>query len=107
MLHVALPDPYAVVHLNGVEVASTAVCKKSLNPLWNETFELWVHSPTMEAKRFTYTFCSPVTKQSRITVNIFNDKKRKRANISEYGSGFLGGSHFVVEQAIDIHVTSL
>jgi Ca2+-dependent lipid-binding protein len=106
MLHVAFPVPYAVVHLNGVEVASTVV-DQSLNPIWNDTFKLWVYSLTMEAKAFTYTFCSSVTKQSLITVKIFDEKKRKKADRKDNVSGLFGGINFLVGEVIDIDDTSL
>lgn len=56
----SLPDPFAIVYLNGVEVTRTAVDKKSLNPSWNKPFRL------------------SVTKQSRITVDIIDEKSKKR-----------------------------
>jgi E3 ubiquitin-protein ligase NEDD4 len=104
MLHVALPDPYAIVKLNGIEVASTAVIKRTLDPPWNESFKLWVHSLTTEAKTFTYTFHSSVTKQSRIEVEIFDEKKQKKANTKDYG--YLGALHFQVGDVIDIKCRS-
>jgi len=100
MLHVALPDPYAIVKLNRMKVASTAVIKRTLDPHWDEVFKLWVHSLTMEAKTFTYTFCSSVTKQSRIKVEIFDEKKQKKAN--PFDNGYLGGIHFQVGDVINI-----
>jgi Ca2+-dependent lipid-binding protein len=104
MLHVALPDPYAIVKVNGIWVASTAGIKKTLDPHWNEVFKLWVYSLTMEAKTFTYTFCSSVTKQSRIKVEIFDEKKQKKANTKD--NGYLGGIHFQVGDVINIDPTS-
>jgi E3 ubiquitin-protein ligase NEDD4 len=104
MLHVALPSPYAIVKLNGTDVFSTAAIKRTLNPYWNETFKLWVHSLTMEAKTFTYTFFSSVTKQSRIMVEIWDEKKQKKANTKDYG--YLGGIHFQVGDVINIDPTS-
>jgi E3 ubiquitin-protein ligase NEDD4 len=104
MLQVAFPDPYAIVKLNGIEVASTAVIKRTLNPHWNEEFKLWVHSLTREAKTFTYTFGSSVTQQSRIEVEIFDVKKQKKANKKD--NGYLGGIQFKVGDVINIDVRS-
>jgi E3 ubiquitin-protein ligase NEDD4 len=104
MLHVALPDPYAIVKLNGMKVASTAVIKRTLYPYWNETFELWVHSLTTEAKTFTYTLGSTVTEQSSIKVEIWDEKKQKKANTKDYG--YLGGIHFQVGDVIDFKASS-
>ncbi len=99
MLHAAFPDPYAIIKLNGIEVASTAVYKKSVNPNWNENLRLWVHSLTIEAKTFTYTFCSYVTKQSLIKVDIFDAKKEK--NVFSQNCGYLGSIEFQVWDVID------
>ena len=34
------PDPFAVVTINGEQTRSTAVIKKTLNPYWNESFDM-------------------------------------------------------------------
>jgi E3 ubiquitin-protein ligase NEDD4 len=104
MLHIALPDPYAIVKLNGIIMASTAVIKRTLDPHWNESFKLWAHSLTMEANTFTYTFCSSVTEQSSIEVKIYDDKKAKKLNTKDYG--YLGVLHFRVGDVIDINARS-
>ena len=35
-----LPDPFAVATLNGEQTTTTAVIKRTLNPYWNEQFDL-------------------------------------------------------------------
>jgi E3 ubiquitin-protein ligase NEDD4 len=35
-----LPDPFAVITVNGEQTHSTSVVKKTLNPYWNESFEM-------------------------------------------------------------------
>jgi E3 ubiquitin-protein ligase NEDD4 len=45
MLDVALPDPFAVVTIGEDQTKITSIIKKTLNPNWNENFDLWVHSP--------------------------------------------------------------
>ena len=40
----AFPDPFAVIHVvpNGNQTRTTGVIKKTLNPYWNESFDLFV-----------------------------------------------------------------
>ena len=35
-----LPDPFAVVTVDGDQTHTTTVMKKTLNPYWNESFEV-------------------------------------------------------------------
>jgi len=35
-----LPDPFAVATLNGEQTKTTGVSKRTLNPYWNESFDL-------------------------------------------------------------------
>ncbi|KAI8607600.1 C2 domain-containing protein [Chytriomyces sp. MP71] len=35
-----LPDPFAVITVNGEQTKTTQVVKKTLNPYWNESFDL-------------------------------------------------------------------
>lgn len=37
------PDPFAVATVNGEQTQTTGVIKKTLNPYWNESFDLCVH----------------------------------------------------------------
>ena len=39
-LFVGLPDPFAVVTVDGDQTHTTTVMKKTLNPYWNESFEV-------------------------------------------------------------------
>jgi Ca2+-dependent lipid-binding protein len=34
------PDPFAVATINGEQTRTTNVIKKTLNPYWNESFDL-------------------------------------------------------------------
>lgn len=36
------PDPFAVVTVNGEQTQTTQVSKRTLNPYWNESFDLYV-----------------------------------------------------------------
>ena len=43
-----LPDPFAVATVDALQTHTTSVVKKTLNPSWNETFELYViHHPVL------------------------------------------------------------
>ncbi len=34
------PDPFAVATINGEQTRTTGVIKKTLNPYWNESFDM-------------------------------------------------------------------
>ena len=36
------PDPFAVATINGEQTKTTPVSKRTLNPYWNESFDLYV-----------------------------------------------------------------
>lgn len=63
----SLPDPFAVLTVDGEQRNSTAVFKKSLSPTWNEHFDILVRQ------------------SSTITIQIFDNKKFRRRD-----QGFLG-----------------
>lgn len=39
--HVGFPDPFAVATVGGEQTHTTSVIKKTLNPYWNEIFDLY------------------------------------------------------------------
>lgn len=39
------PDPFAVATIGGEQTKTTSVIKRTLNPYWNESFDLSVASP--------------------------------------------------------------
>lgn len=39
---IGFPDPFAVATINGEQTKTTSVIKKTLNPYWNESFDLSV-----------------------------------------------------------------
>lgn len=42
------PDPFAVATISGEQTRTTSVIKKTLNPYWNESFDMYVllrHAP--------------------------------------------------------------
>uniref|UniRef100_A0A1D1YQV7 E3 ubiquitin-protein ligase n=1 Tax=Anthurium amnicola TaxID=1678845 RepID=A0A1D1YQV7_9ARAE len=75
-----LPDPFAVVTVDGEQTHTTSVIKKTLNPYWNESFDV------------------QVTNQSVIAVQIFDQKKFKKKD-----QGFLGVINVQVGDVIDVN----
>ncbi|KAI9889943.1 MAG: hypothetical protein M1814_004666 [Vezdaea aestivalis] len=74
------PDPFAVAMVNGEQTKTTQPIKKTLNPYWNEQFDL------------------KVTEDSIIAVQIFDQKKFKKKD-----QGFLGVINVRVSDVIDIN----
>ncbi|CAG8441967.1 15255_t:CDS:10 [Acaulospora colombiana] len=73
-----LPDPFAVVTVDGEQTHTTSVIKRSLNPYWNESFDI------------------QVTNQSVIAVQIFDQKKFKKKD-----QGFLGVINIQISEVFD------
>ncbi|RMZ81588.1 hypothetical protein DV737_g2513, partial [Chaetothyriales sp. CBS 132003] len=61
------PDPFAVATISGEQTKTTAVTKKTLNPYWNESFDM------------------RATEDSILAIQIFDQKKFKKKD-----QGFLG-----------------
>ncbi|KAI8361810.1 hypothetical protein EDC96DRAFT_512588 [Choanephora cucurbitarum] len=76
-----MPDPFAVVTVDGEQTHTTTVMKKTLNPYWNESFDL------------------KVTNQSVIAVQVFDQKKFKKKD-----QGFLGVINLQVANVFDLDV---
>lgn len=78
------PDPFAVATINGEQTKTTQVSKRTLNPYWNESFDLYViPAPTSEAAGLTSS--SKVNEDSILAVQVFDQKKFKKKD-----QGFLG-----------------
>lgn len=73
------PDPFAVATVNGEQTRTTSVIKKTLNPYWNENFDM------------------RVTEDSVLAVQIFDQKKFKKKD-----QGFLGVINVRVGSVIDL-----
>jgi len=76
-----LPDPFAVITVDGEQTNTTSAIKKTLNPYWNEAFDI------------------TITDASTLTVQIFDQKKFKRRD-----QGFLGVINVRVAQVIDLEL---
>ncbi|GAA5826089.1 hypothetical protein JCM5353_004210 [Sporobolomyces roseus] len=74
-----LPDPFAVVTVDGEQTNTTTAIKKTLNPYWNESFDVDVKDASV------------------LTVQIFDQKKFKKKD-----QGFLGVINIPVAQAVDL-----
>ncbi|RPA81827.1 HECT-domain-containing protein [Ascobolus immersus RN42] len=61
------PDPFAVITVDGEQTHTTSVIKKTLNPYWNESFEV------------------SVNESSIVAIQVFDQKKFKKKD-----QGFLG-----------------
>ena len=72
-----MPDPFAIVTVDGEQTGSTSAKKRTLNPLWNAAFHLTV-SPS-----------------SVIAIQVFDQKKFKRKN-----QGFLGVVNLLASQIL-------
>ena len=75
------PDPFAVLTVDGEQTHTTTVIKKTLNPYWNESFNV------------------VVTESSIIAVQIFDQKKFKKKD-----QGFLGVINCRVGDVIDLNL---
>ena len=78
----AMPDPFAVITVDGEQTHSTLSDKSTLNPFWN-------------------TMCRfLVFEKSVISIQVFDQKKFKKD-----GQGFLGVATFLVSSAIDLRIS--
>ncbi|KAG5298333.1 E3 ubiquitin-protein ligase pub1 [Histoplasma ohiense] len=75
------PDPFAVATVGGEQTHTTSVIKKTLNPYWNEVFDL------------------RVTEDSILAIQIFDQKKFKKKD-----QGFLGVINVRIGDVIDLDV---
>ncbi|WPH00921.1 HECT-domain-containing protein [Acrodontium crateriforme] len=73
------PDPFAVATVSGEQTKTTGVIKKTLNPYWNESFDM------------------RVTEESILAVQIFDQKKFKKKD-----QGFLGVVNVRIGSVIDL-----
>lgn len=50
-MHSGFPDPFAVATIGGEQTRTTGVIKKTLNPYWNESFDMYVFAQRYEVVR--------------------------------------------------------
>jgi len=75
----SLPDPFAVLTVDGEQTCTTAIIKKSLSPTWEEHFDITVRQSSM------------------IAIQVFDHKKFKKRD-----QGFLGVLNLPATEAISI-----
>ncbi|KAL7274416.1 hypothetical protein RUND412_002691 [Rhizina undulata] len=78
---IRLPDPFAVVTVDGEQTRTTPVIRRTLNPYWNESFDL------------------DVTESSIVAVQIFDQKKFKKKD-----QGFLGVINIRVGDVLELQL---
>ncbi|CED82804.1 ubiquitin-protein ligase [Phaffia rhodozyma] len=76
-----LPNPFAVITVDGEQTYTTSVIKKTLNPYWNENFDI------------------TVKESSVVAVQIFDQRKFKRRD-----QGFLGVINVKVSDVLDLEL---
>ncbi|GBE82605.1 ubiquitin-protein ligase [Sparassis latifolia] len=76
-----LPDPFAVITVDAEQTHTTSVIKKTLNPYWNESFDITVKDSSV------------------IAVQIFDQRKFKKRD-----QGFLGVVNVRVSDVIDLEL---
>lgn len=76
-----LPDPFAVITVDGEQTHTTSAIKKTLNPYWNESFDI------------------TVKESSVIAVQVFDQRKFKRRD-----QGFLGVVNVQVSDYLDLQL---
>ncbi|KAI8998099.1 HECT-domain-containing protein [Gaertneriomyces semiglobifer] len=77
-----MPDPFAVITVDGEQTHTTPPVRRTLNPYWNKAFDF------------------QVTNDSIIAVQIFDQKKWKKTR----DQGFLGVVNIPMSQVFDVHV---
>jgi E3 ubiquitin-protein ligase NEDD4 len=76
-----LPCPFAVITVDSEQTHTTSVIKKTLNPYWNESFDIMVKDSSV------------------VAVQIFDQRKFKRRD-----QGFLGVVNVQVSNFLDLEL---
>ena len=76
-----LPDPFAIVTVDGEQTHTTSVIKKTLNPYWSDSFDVTVKDSSV------------------LAVQIFDQKKFKKRD-----QGFLGVINVSVAEVLDLEL---
>lgn len=96
-----LPDPFAVITVDSEQTHTTSVIKKTLNPYWNEHFDVSVIlflKASCPSNFLRQTF-SMVKDSSVVAVQIFDQRKFKRRD-----QGFLGVVNIQVSNHLDLEL---
>lgn len=86
--------------VGGEQTHTTSVIKKTLNPYWNEPFDLYVMDNLMGSARWMLTGCRRrVNEDSILAIQIFDQKKFKKKD-----QGFLGVINVRIGDVIDLQM---
>ena len=92
-----LPDPFAVITVDAEQTHTTTAIKKTLNPYWNESFDMYVLVD--DSFLPSSSLSSTVKDSSVIAVQIFDQRKFKKRD-----QGFLGVVNVRVSDVIDLEL---
>lgn len=81
------PDPFAVATIGGEQTRTTSVIKKTLNPYWNESFDMFVSFPSM-----SYLFRKADSHQACFRGQYSGNTDLRPEEVQEKGSR-ISGSH--------------
>ena len=94
------PDPFAVATIGGEQTRTTGVIKKTLNPYWNESFDMYVALRWHVARyKDADENNRRATDESILAVQIFDQKKFKKKD-----QGFLGVVNVRIGSVLDLDV---
>ncbi|KAI9875960.1 MAG: hypothetical protein M1830_007675 [Pleopsidium flavum] len=92
------PDPFAVATISGEQTRTTSVIKKTLNPYWNESFDMHA-PPSLQCKGAADRLCRRASEESILAIQIFDQKKFKKKD-----QGFLGVINVRIGSVIDLEI---
>lgn len=87
-----------MITVDAEQTHTTSVIKKTLNPYWNENFDVYVHYSSSRIS-LNVSFSSIVKDSSVIAVQIFDQRKFKRRD-----QGFLGVVNIRVSDVLDLEL---
>lgn len=73
-----LPDPFAILTVDGEQTNSTSVSQKSLSPTWNSHFDMLSGARLSFFINLIFLFISTVRQSSIVAIQLFDRKKFKK-----------------------------
>ena len=83
--------------IGGEQTRTTSVIKKTLNPYWNESFDMWAIQLICGGTKLTDL--RRATEDSILAIQIFDQKKFKKKD-----QGFLGVINVRIGSVIDLEI---
>jgi hypothetical protein len=83
-----LPDPFAVITVDAEQTHTTSVMKKTLNPYWNESFDMYVmlfkfpHSPLINIAITVAQSRTPRLSPSRSSISASSSEEIRAFSVS-------------------------